>query len=528
MLSTVNFVLQKTSTMNRKLLLLPLFAVVVTLPNKAKSQDDVSERKISIEIKTTENGETTTKSLDLDNATDQEIEEALREMGIMDHFTFHGDDEDVLIDIRRFTDGQEAEHEMRIRMMPPMAPMPGMPPMPPMPAEVSEKYTWLGVSTEKVTEELKKEKKVAVNVGVLVLEVHKGSPAEAAGLEEGDVITQVDGKEIADPKSLSETIRAKKPGDNVKITYYREKKKGNVTATLAEHEVSQTYSFNFNDGEQWKRFHEDGDWKKEAMEPRAFLGVTPGDDEDITGAMIGSVEEGSAAERMGLKEGDIIRSVNGEKIDSFGDLSRKIRSMKPGDAVALKVMRGGAEQQISGELGEKKMEQYLLRERDGDQHMFEFDRNFEHAFGPEEREELRREMDELREEMDRLREELGADIQRSTTRIRIESKKLSEEEKALLKNKGVKGLENDLELGDLNIFPNPSRGFYRIAFDVKEKADLEVDVHDASGERVYQEKITGFNGKYERTLDLSDKASGTYFLVIQQNGKATSRKLVKE
>ena len=52
--------------------------------------------------------------------------------------------------------------------------------------------------------------------------------------------------------------------------------------------------------------------------------------------------------------------------------------------------------------------------------------------------------------------------------------------------------------------------------------------NDANGERVYEERITGFKGRYERTLDLTDKATGSYYLVIQQGGKTTAQKLVKQ
>lgn len=98
----------------------------------------------------------------------------------------------------------------------------------------------------------------------------------------------------------------------------------------------------------------------------------------------------------------------------------------------------------------------------------------------------------------------------------------------MLKNKGVHTLDNALDLGDLGVFPNPSNGFFRIHFDVAEKGDLSVNVHDAQGEKVYEERITAFKGRYERTLDLSDKASGTYFLVIEQGGRSVAEKLVKE
>src|SRR5690606_17545191 len=77
--------------MRTKHLLLPLLAVVLTMPKKAGAQqDDQSDRRISIEITTTEDGNTTTKRIDLDNASEAEIEEALREMGVMDHFIVEG------------------------------------------------------------------------------------------------------------------------------------------------------------------------------------------------------------------------------------------------------------------------------------------------------------------------------------------------------------------------------------------------------------------------------------------------------
>jgi len=89
------------------------------------------------------------------------------------------------------------------------------------------------------------------------------------------------------------------------------------------------------------------------------------------------------------------------------------------------------------------------------------------------------------------------------------------------------GLDRAPDLGDLRCAPNPSDGFYRIQFNVAERGDLVVDVHNAQGDRIYHETVTGFKGRYERTLDLSDQADGTYFLVVALNGKTTPLKLVK-
>jgi len=126
-----------------------------------------------------------------------------------------------------------------------------------------------------------------------------------------------------------------------------------------------------------------------------------------------------------------------------------------------------------------------------------------------------------------LRRDLRGDVIREM-RVTVEAVELSPEESTALKNKGVSTLDRSLDLTGLRIAPSPTDGAFDIAFQVPERGDLNVDVHDAGGERIYHETITGFKGNYARTLDMSDRAAGTYFVVISQNGKAQARKVVKQ
>ncbi len=68
--------------------------------------------------------------------------------------------------------------------------------------------------------------------GVVVSGVNPNSGAEAAGIQDGDLIVAVDGKPIATPAELGDAISAHKPGDTIKITYDRGGQKKNVSATL--------------------------------------------------------------------------------------------------------------------------------------------------------------------------------------------------------------------------------------------------------------------------------------------------------
>jgi serine protease Do len=65
--------------------------------------------------------------------------------------------------------------------------------------------------------------------------------------------------------------------------------------------------------------------------------------ETTEGALLSSINPGSAAERAGLKPGDIVLSVDGEKVTSSGDLVAKLHNYKPGDTVQMTILRNGSQ-----------------------------------------------------------------------------------------------------------------------------------------------------------------------------------------
>lgn len=87
-------------------------------------------------------------------------------------------------------------------------------------------------------------------------------------------------------------------------------------------------------------------------EDRAFLGVvTEGNDK---GAEIQSVTKESAAEKAGLKKGDVITNIDGKKIDDMNDVTDVVHAHKPGDKVPITFLRDGKEQKVTAELGKWK------------------------------------------------------------------------------------------------------------------------------------------------------------------------------
>lgn len=91
----------------------------------------------------------------------------------------------------------------------------------------------------------------------------------------------------------------------------------------------------------------------------AFLGVTSIKSENgPSGAKIGEVSEGSAAEKAGLKEGDLITRVDDKTIESPEDLSKVIHTYKPGDKVTITYKRDGKDQKATAELGRSRTQTY--------------------------------------------------------------------------------------------------------------------------------------------------------------------------
>lgn len=91
---------------------------------------------------------------------------------------------------------------------------------------------WLGVKVQSLTEQLGDH--FGTDKGVLVSEVFEDSPAKRAGLEAGDVITEVDGKETDSPEILPKHIHGKEPGDRVTVALIRDGKELTKEVELAE------------------------------------------------------------------------------------------------------------------------------------------------------------------------------------------------------------------------------------------------------------------------------------------------------
>ena len=82
------------------------------------------------------------------------------------------------------------------------------------------------------------------------------------------------------------------------------------------------------------------------------------------------------------------------------------------------------------------------------------------------------------------------------------------------------------DLYNLYYYPNPTSGKFKLMFLYDKKSDITVQILDNNSKEVYTETLLGFEGDYNREIDLSGKSKGNYVIKISQNGKSTTRKIV--
>lgn len=152
---------------------------------------------------------------------------------------------------------------------------------------------------------------------------------------DGDNVT-VNGKPLAEFKDADVTINKKK-------MIIRDGK--GMSMDIAP----EAWGYNFND-DYSGMWNED---EEEETKARAFLGVTT--DSNDEGAKIEEVVKGSAAEKAGLKKGDIIKKIDEEKIDGPDELTKVIRGRKPKDEIKIFYKRDGKDASVKTLLGEKKV-----------------------------------------------------------------------------------------------------------------------------------------------------------------------------
>jgi serine protease Do len=222
---------------------------------------------------------------------------------------------------------------------------------------------WLGIEINEVTPETAKDLRLSSARGVVVADVEPDSPAAKAGLKEKDVITQYDGQAVEGTVQFRRLVRETPPGRTIALTISRNGATQNISVEMGDRGAffgkrmegkmrdfgnvyafkAPNFDFNLPEPEVFG-----------AMDLRTpMLGISA---EDLSGQLgeyfgapnnagilVREVRSGTAAEKAGLKAGDVIVKVDGKPVRSLAELREQLRDKSDAKSVNLGVFRKGSE-----------------------------------------------------------------------------------------------------------------------------------------------------------------------------------------
>ncbi len=102
---------------------------------------------------------------------------------------------------------------------------------------------------------------------------------------------------------------------------------------------------------------------------------------------------------------------------------------------------------------------------------------------------------------------------------------LNKEDRKRLKNE-EKSFNEKLKVNQINFYPNPNNGQFNLGFTLEKQGDTEISIFDINGKNVYNEKLVGFTGTYQKEIDISSNGSGTYYIKVSQGKDSYYKKMI--
>ena len=510
--------------------------LVLVAPTAAFSQS-----KAAISAKKSVGGKVVYESRIVDLSDTDDINKILMEMGVVDKNGQLIPGNEFQINVMPSDQEQQSfDLGSPFRNLPPMAPMKPF-------AAPTETVAYLGVMAKN---------EIFKNTGcVQITEIIENSPASGS-IHIGDLIYKIDDQNIATHSELVSYIHTKKPGDEIKIYVYRYGKKKSLKVTLGEKRQEATPPFigmpdmsyflspdsillispfdNKKNCDSTK-ICQPFSWNDEGFETKEtpFLGVTPSEENSTRGVKIGSVIEGSCAEKMGLQAGDIILEINGIATSNFDDLRADVQAIAPGSLVELKVEREGKEKVLEGELGSKSSSTQddfrIFHDFKGMDENGNLNYNFELDMSVDELEKYLNDMmidlnNLLNEGANELQIMMDPFLSPEPGTLNIEN--VQEEDLKITEELSV--VKDNLEFSSFSFMPNNENQTVKISFETESKGELELSIYDTSGAKIHVEKRTNFNGLFGKTISFATYPKGKYVLAIQVGDKRYMKKIIKE
>lgn len=344
---------------------------------------------------------------------------------------------------------------------------------------------FLGVNLGTMSKEKAKKLGFSNAYGTYVSSVIPKSAAAKAGIQAFDYIYGVDQYRVGEGQSLSFILRKFSTGQKAEVYFIRKGQEKTLNIVLGDRDESD----------------DDNDWVDECSKP--FLGVRQSHDAYNEKGMLVDIVEGSTAKDMGLKDGDIVTSINGYPIIDWSDITAALGTLKVGSSASVEYLREGKKASAIKAIksvceSRKSTSTNYNRSEGGNDGSWGFSS--------------------------------GNTAQSSRVNPANVKAKMEDMDKADADKLKAQGINmpaiNNLKVEKINLYPNPTKGLFRLQFDLPEKGITEIKIINAAGRTIYEYELGNFSGEFADDIDISQNGVGTYFLQIRQGDKYVSKKVI--
>ncbi len=194
---------------------------------------------------------------------------------------------------------------------------------------------FMGVTLQRIDNDLALAFGLDKAEGALIAEVSKGSPAEQAGLKQGDVILKYNNQRVSNITSLRNAVALMKPGTTLTLSVLREGKAITIPIQIGTFPTEQSFVATKDN----KLGFELENLTPELAGTLGLVGEK--------GVIISSVETGSPAAWAGIKKGALLIAVNHKKVASVDEAKLAIKNTEPNKPVLLLIKQGNATRFVS-------------------------------------------------------------------------------------------------------------------------------------------------------------------------------------
>ena len=193
---------------------------------------------------------------------------------------------------------------------------------------------YLGVAIQELTQDLAKSFGLKQAKGALVSSVAEDSPAERAGIKQGDVIVAYQGKPIEDPAVLQREVTRTPVGTKATLKVIRDGREQEVTVTVGEQAETTKVASADSSAENALAGVEVQSLDLQTARELGLRGKAQG-------VVVVNVEPDSLADRAGLAQGDVIKEINRQPIKSVRDYEKIVSNLKKDESALLLINRRG-------------------------------------------------------------------------------------------------------------------------------------------------------------------------------------------